>query len=371
MLILLAALARADEPGDPLSWYALPTIDYSSDWGLGGGLSGGLYFERDDMAPYKSAIELDLYATTKRVQEHSLWFEILQLADRPVRLQGQLGFQASTTDNYCGVAGVPDCAPVSEGNTNLLRYSAAFARLAALWQPTGWPVGLMGDLQGASYRPGVFDVAVPYPDSLYAASFPDGERGRYTTAMIGLLRDTRDDEINPARGLRADASVRGGGAATGSQWRNLGLNATSVGFLPLTPKLTTATRIVLDAVWGEVPTMVLGAFGGWAGGSGLGGDIGRGIRAGRYIGRRKALGQQELRWMPVSFSVRETPVTLGGVGFFDAGHITDEDASVSAWGTGAGIRIDIGGDFLLRYDMGLSPVEDWKPYSYIDFGHAF
>lgn len=371
MLALLAAVAHAGEGHDPLSWYALPTIDYSSDFGLGGGLAGGLYFERPDMAPYKAAIELDLYATTKRIQAHSLWLEVLQVADRPLRLQAEVGFLASVSDNYCGVAGEPDCAAEPVGSENLLRYSAPTARTAGLWQPPALPVGLMAGLEGAIYRPGVFDVTTPYPDSLYAEAFPDGEQGRYTTAMIGLLTDSRDDEINPSRGVRADASVRGGGAATGSEWASLGLNASGIGFAPLTPALTAATRLVFDAVWGEVPTPQLAQFGGWSGGLGLGGDMGRGIRSGRYIGRRKAMGQQELRWMPLTVDIARTPVTFGGVGFFDAGIISDADAVVAAWGTGAGVRIDIGGDFLMRYDMGLSPVEDWQPYSYIDFGHAF
>jgi hypothetical protein len=157
----------------------------------------------------------------------------------------------------------------------------------------------------------------------------------------------------------------------GSAWTSLGLNASGIGFAPITPHLTAATRLVFDAIWGEVPTPQLGQFGGWSGGQGLGGDMGRGIRSRRYIGRRKAMGQQELRWMPLTVDIARTAVTLGGVGFFDAGHVSDTDAAVTAWGTGAGIRVDIGGDFLMRYDLGLSPVEGWQPYSYIDFGHAF
>ncbi|MDG1482467.1 MAG: BamA/TamA family outer membrane protein [Myxococcota bacterium] len=369
MVALFLTIAHAEEPRDPLSWYALPTIDYSSDFGLGGGLASGLYFERPDMAPYKAAVELDLYATTKRVQEHSLWFEVLQLAEQPLRLQAEVGFLATVSDNYCGVAGEPDCTTTA-GDRNLLRYSAPTARVAALWSPLE-RAGVMAGLEGAVYRPGVFNVTTPYPDSLYAEAFPDGEQGRYTAAMVGLLTDSRDDEINPTRGLRADASVRGGGGVIGSAWTSLGLNASGIGFAPITPHLTAATRLVFDAIWGEVPTPQLGQFGGWSGGQGMGGDMGRGIRSRRYIGRRKALGQQELRWMPLTVDIARTAVTLGGVGFFDAGHVSDTDAAVTAWGTGAGIRVDIGGDFLMRYDLGLSPVEGWQPYSYIDFGHAF
>jgi hypothetical protein len=367
MLLALAALARAD---DPVSWYALPTLDYTSDTGIGGGLAGGVYFERPDLEPYKAAIELDLYATTKRIQDHRLWGEILRFADLPLRIQGEVGFLATVSDSYCGIAGSPDCPQAMGPSDWLLRYTAPTGAVAALWQPTGWPAGLLAGLRGTRYRSGVFDVTTPYPGSLYAASFPDGEQGWHTTAMVGLLRDTRDDEIATRRGLRTEVSLRGG-PVIGSQWRGGGVNATGIGFAPLTPRLTLATRLVLDAMWGEVPTMALDELGGWAGGRGLGGDIGRGIRAGRYIGRRKALGQQELRWMPLTISVAQTPVTLGGVGFLDGGRVADEGASVAAWGAGGGLRIDVGGDFLMRFDMGVSPAEDWRPFSYIDFGHAF
>ena len=371
MLWLIAAASAQETDDRDVSWYALPTVDYTSDTGIGFGLSGGLYFEQAGLMPYKSAIELDLYATTKRIQYHSLWFEIVQLADRPIRLQGGLGFTASVSDSYCGVAGDPDCDSEATASESyyLQRYSAPTASLTALVQPARWPVGLVVGGYGARYRPGVFEQDTPYPGSLYSASFPEGETGLYSGVMLGLLRDTRDNEFSPSRGGQSDASLRGGSVLTGSQWDHLGTNLTLTGYLPLHPTLTSASRLVFDRVWGELPSMELGTFGGWSGGSGLGGDIGRGIRAGRYLGRLKALGQQELRWMPLSLSMWNTPVDVGGVAFFDAGHVADAGTGVSAWGTGGGIRIDINSDFLVRFDMGFSPVESWQPYSYI--GHAF
>ena len=74
--------------------------------------------------------------------------------------------------------------------------------------------------------------------------------------------------------------------------------------------------------------------------------------------------------MPLHPSVWGAPLGLGVVGFFDAGVVADGEDAVAAWGTGGGIRIDVS-DFVFRFDMGFSPVEDWQPYGYLDFGHAF
>ena len=74
--------------------------------------------------------------------------------------------------------------------------------------------------------------------------------------------------------------------------------------------------------------------------------------------------------MPLRPSVWGEPIGLGVVGFFDAGVVADGASAVAAWGSGGGIRIDVS-DFVFRFDMGFSPVEDWQPYSYLDFGHAF
>ena len=372
---LLPAVFAQETGEEPPSWYALPTFDFTSDTGFGFGIAGGLYAHRDGVRPYKSAIELDLYATTKRIQNHQLWFEVLQLADRPVRLQGSVGFTASVSDNFCGIAGVPDCStaaaqPGESSSDNVVRYSAPTGMLSMLWEPASWPLGLMGGWYGARYRPGVLQETTPYADSLYASLHPDGETGLYSTAMAGLRRDSRDDEIDPRRGLQADISVRGSHAVIGSRWAGAGINATAIGYLTLHESLVSATRMVVDRVWGELPTLELSRFGGWSPGSGLGGDMGRGIRADRYVGRRKSMGQQELRWMPLHPSVWGAPLGLGVVGFFDAGVVADGEDAVAAWGTGGGIRIDVS-DFVFRFDMGFSPVEDWQPYGYLDFGHAF
>ena len=63
-------------------------------------------------------------------------------------------------------------------------------------------------------------------------------------------------------------------------------------------------------------------------------------------------------------------IVTGGAGFIDGGRVTDGADAVTAWGTGGGIRIDTAG-FVIRFDVAVSPVEGWQPYSYIDFAHAF
>ena len=105
-ITLIAAATAADVGG-----YGVPMIDYSTDTGLGLGATGGVTWRRGDAEPYKVALDLFVYATTRRIQDHSIWLDVIDVGDRPLRLQIWAGYAASHVDNYCGTPGAADCAP--------------------------------------------------------------------------------------------------------------------------------------------------------------------------------------------------------------------------------------------------------------------
>ncbi len=362
-----------------LGIWGIPMVDYSTDTGLGLGVMGGLDWGERPSAPelYRHSLELSLYGTTLGEQDHGVWFETIDVAERPVRLSGGVGYASSRLDLYCGRPGETDCQAADVDPRYAFRHTQGYADVLVQRRLGATPWSLMGGWSGSVLRAGVPSEPTPWPDSLYAERFPEGEEGVYSVALVGVVHDTRDDELEPSRGTWADASVRGGAKAWGGAWSFVGGNVTARQYVPLgTERLVSATRVGVDLVHGEQPTAALSETGGVQGYEALGGaELGRGLLYGRYRGQAKVLGQQELRATVVAVPTRWEVLSLGAVGFVDGGWVADSVSepahTATAWSTGGGLRIGWGRDFLLRTDVGVSPVEGWQPFVYVDFDHLF
>ena len=117
-------------------------------------------------------------------------------------------------------------------------------------------------------------------------------------ALVGLLIDNRDDELDPTRGGYHEISVRGGGGPSGEGVLGyVALTVNSRWFVPLVgEKLVLAFRAVADVGGGLVPLIELGTIGGYTAFVGTAGPEGnRGLAPGRQLGRVKLLGSLELR----------------------------------------------------------------------------
>ena len=375
LAVVAAGAMGVTSPARAADAWGLPLADYSSDTGLGFGAMGGLAWGTVGTRP-RSEVELFLYGSTGGEQYHSVWFATHGVAGRPLGLDVSAGYASSQYDNYCGHPGEDACTNTVEGTRYAFRHTEAYGSLSAQWHLglSHWSV--FGGWSGALHLPGIPREPTPWPDSLYAERFPDGEEGFASTLQVGVAHDTRDDEAEPSRGLWADLSLRGGSPAWGSSWAFVGGNATLRTYAPLgTDRLVAATRVGLDVVGGQQPTASLSSTGGLQGYQALGGGgMGRGIRYGRYRGQVKAVGQQELRASLFSISPLGHTVDFGAVTFVEGGWIaqgpTEMSDAAAAWSTGAGLRVGWN-DLLLRADVGLSPVEGWQPYVYVDFDHLF
>jgi len=130
---------------------------------------------------------------------------------------------------------------------------------------------------------------------------------------------------------------------------------------------------------GDVEDVCSGNVGGGIGGiwSNLayGGQyMGRGIRARRYIGRIKLVGQTELRAMLYG---RPDKLSILTFAFLDAGYVGVSyrhfggDRAQLLLGFGGGVGIYWGRSFVLRFDVATSALEDYAPYYYLTLTHPY
>ena len=334
---------------DGFGWAALPALNYNSDEGFGYGVIGTGYWYRDDLDPYKYALTLRIFLTTKWVHAHMVRIDALDVGGLPLRIDARAGYDSYLTQSFCGWVGDVDCstaeaeaaaegsglAPPAAGEEgteewqdfvrryHLMRYTAPYAQGTFRWRLTELPhkVEAMGGYRGTYYVPGTPQDFSPWPGSLYQAEyFPDGETGFASVLQAGIMVDNRDSEPAPNSGYWVEGSLRGSSKYIGSAWDYFGFNVTLRGYLSLWPDhLVSATRLVVDGVVGDgLGPNELARFGGSQVYSGLGGQYGgRGLRSYRYLGKAKSLLQQELRWTVVTLEPGDQTIGLGLNGNFD------------------------------------------------------
>jgi hypothetical protein len=195
----------------------------------------------------------------------------------------------------------------------------------------------------------------------------------------GLVLDSRDDEVSPTRGHYHEVNLRL------SPWRSAalpyrygGASATLRLYLPLgTSRLVLATRLVGDVLVGEPPVYELARLDET---SALGGaKFVRGVPTNRYYGKRKLLGNVELRSRLFQLRVLRSSYEVGLTGFLDGGRVwadlnrrpdLDGTAMGLKYGVGGGLRIQKGETFVLRADIAWSP--DARPVgAYLLAGQQF
>ncbi len=201
---------------------------------------------------------------------------------------------------------------------------------------------LWGDLQmGGGYHldihRGIQLATEQPPEPLSSSQATRFDATTSSGVSLDVLFDTRDNPLNPDRGLygRAGYTFYREGLGGNSDWENLQLEARAYRRLP------TARRQTLG-VWGigwftqagEPPYFDLPSLG-WD----TYGRTGRGYRAGRFRGRDWIYGEVEYR----------TDITrnglFGAVGFFNASSFSDSDTQrfqrwVFGGGLGARIKLD-------------------------------
>lgn len=407
----------ADDDGLRLEPAAVPTAVFNSDDGFGTGGVGTLYVHRDGVLPYKAAITVNIYISTRLVQAHRLRLEVLRLFDLPLRVLGQAGYYSTITQNFCGYGNGVTCAPAlaaaaaerSGFERTSTEYGQVLRRHHQMRFVRPWAEGVLrymlwdkphrfevwGGWRGNLYIPGEVRVEGfgdgrwfepgPYPYSQWEMEKPDGEPGFSSALQVGIALDDRDEETQPSSGYFLEASLRGAAFPLGSKWNWAGGNVTLAVYVPLLwgtltedADVVLAHRLIFDGVIGDAPTEDFARLGGLTNWFAFGGsDVGRGIREQRYLGKVKAMSQTELRVSLYEHVLLAQRLKWGVAGFVDAAwvgyDVTDwrGDLFRLVGGTGAGLRLLWNDNFAVRWDVAVSPVERWQPRMYIRVSNPF
>lgn len=376
----------------------VPTLNYSTDEGFGFGGVATLYHLDDHTKPYKDAITLKIFISTKLIQAHELNWDAVDIAGLPLRLWSRIGYYSTITQNFCGYGNLITCDLNDAKNDGIalglsgddldtytntyyrLRFQRPYADANARLRlrPMPHKTELMLGWRGNLYLPGDLQSTTPYPNSAYAQFFPDGERGFSSVLQVGVTVDNRNHEPYPTRGYFVETSLRGASFLWGSTWNYAGINVAGSLYTPLHPQAVLASRLVFDATVGDVPTEDMARIGGTVDSIAFGGNsLGRGVREHRYLGKVKLMQQNEVRTMLASLDVLEQHFDFGLTAFADVGLVGYDFQDwrgvplrlINTYGVGGRLLWDQ--NFAVRLEFGFSPVEKYEPFVYINVGNSF
>lgn len=335
------------------TWY--PKLFYSGREGL---TVGGYYaFIRplpysafEDPAAYDVAITLDGQISTSGSRQLSLDFFGPSLADG-WRFRLTFAGARRNREPYFGVGNILSIDGSLQNDSVPMFYRSRLSRLFARGEVQRRIVGGLRILIGFhAERVGLDSLAGPslLGADQAAGAVPGGATGD-VSARVGLVFDTRDNEVAPDRGVLLEAiHGRGDSTVAGS----LTYSRTTVsarGYLPL-GRITLAARVAGQTMGGapgvgsyylfEASDRPFEAIGGAA--------SHRGLEEHRLLGRDKLLGNFDVR-----YALYELPtlLRLSLVGFFDAGRVFEtEDFEITTrdMTVGAG-----GGLFLKMFRAGI------------------
>lgn len=251
-----------------------------------------------------------------------------------------------------------------------------------------------GDKNYLDPIPGLFDK---YQDwGIISAEEADG--GFVPTFKAGLVFDSRDNKPNPMKGIWTEAVLVGSPEFLGGESSFAKLSLIHRQYFTLIPKnLSLAYRLAYQStIAGEAPfyyqTQMITSVLKGASSEGLGGSSSlRGVRRNRMVGDGYFLGNVEARWKFVRFQFINNNFYLGLNGFLDFGTITqkmdvdpkigwisqengyfDDGAEKMHFSYGAGFRIAMNENFIIKVDYGMAADErDGTSGIYIGLNYLF
>ena len=356
--LLLSALGAAEPDAEPsFKGIGLPMGNVTSDRGVGYGIYGAIARldpSLPDSVPYRAQLSGQLYQTTGGYRDHRLILDLPWLADGALRLNLQGGIEAWDAALYFGQGNDLPRLPPADTPEQFYTYDLDSLRTLSLLRLRLW--GSWEAFVGHLLRSASIGV---YSDSLLQQDQPVGtEGGRLSLLSIGLLCDSRDNEVAPTAGGFSEISVRAAAPALGSDWSMWGLNLTDRRYITLgRPQLVLAMREAIDVQRGEVPFFQQIVMGGsqWVE---LGGPMSlRGLPIGRYRGPVTLYGDVELRWQAADFTVLKSPMRFYAVPFLGLARIIEPGVADQGdpvhGGAGLGLRLLFQEVFLLRGDVAL------------------
>jgi len=181
-------------------------------------------------------------------------------------------------------------------------------------------------------------------------------------ARAGLVWDSRDRETHTSRGTWADILVQRADQALGSEWSYTRVTGTLRHYVPVSPSLTLAERLIVQNVSGAAPFHDLGTVQtSFKPQEGLGGsNTLRGFARSRFLGKGLAVLNSEIRWRATRFELLGAPSSVTLSAFVDAGRVWSDKLELSSVGSdlhvgyGGGVRLGRGPNFVVALDIGHS-----------------
>ena len=370
---------------------AVPIIMGDSDLGVGVGGVVSLARFRPGFAPFRWQLLAVLFLTMKNeghgvetvFHNHSIKLDLPDLAGGRLRLQTELAFGRHSNSGYYGMGNAASAIP---GEARLHEYDRIYPELDLHSR-----LKLAGPLSLMAGGRLVYNWVEVYQGSKLAEDLRSNDSylkqrlrgtGDHFDGVIdvGLLWDTRDQELAPSRGVFHELSFRFT-PALGSDVSYAGATLALRYYQSLyRDRLVVAVRLMGDLLVGNPPIYELASYGGLFGMPGPGGGAGiRGVPMQLYHGKVKLISNFELRGRLSSFTVFRQHFNLGAVAFVDAGRVWTDIAAPDRFdGTGLGLKVGVGGGlrlqwgeaFLLRADIAWSP--DAAPVGfYFNVNHVF
>jgi hypothetical protein len=359
----------------------VPALNFDADEGFGFGAAVELYNYGGNVRPYRFTIQPTVLLTTEGRRDVTVFFDAPALIAGGWRLTAFGGREQQLAQPYYGVGNSTPYDPDAERDPNPYFYRFGRERLR-----------LTADVQhriGSSPARALFgaglsrstldltphDSGTTLLSSQLSGITPAPERENYL--RVGLLWDTRDQEIGPHRGTWAEALVQRVSSGLGATNDFTRWTMTARQYLPVASRVTLAQRVVVQGVEGNAPFDELATIqSSFKQQEGLGGSGSiRGIPKDRYIGKALVLSNSELRWRAADFSLLRRDAFLALSGFVDAGRVWNDRLVVSEAlddlhvGYVGGARLGLGPSFIIATDVGHS--NESKAAVYVGLGWMY
>ena len=351
---------KVDAEGEPdmrPAWIAVPLVSYDSTLLFGyGGFGGVIWPSADPEQPYAFRISGQFYKTTGGYTNHFFRFEIPGLLGTKWRWRSDLRYVNWSQAPYYGIG---NSTPIQK---NAPEQYYEYAKVGVRFRQDVRRQ-IYGDWE-LFYTWSFRREQVQVPQSTYLAEDLDqgvatgALGGRYSYMGLGLLRDTRDNEIDPSSGSFINVSGRLSHPALLSEYTVAGANFNASHFTPmLSGRVISASNLMVDMRWGEEPFWNLAYIGGLGRGVVGGRWAFRGLPEERLRGNHVAWVQQEFRVHIWQGEVLKNDMDFQLVPFVDVGRVWDpgeQDPLHHLHMTaGLGARVDVRQLAVLRADVGV------------------
>ena len=390
MAALWAYPLRAQEPsGGDRGWEfaGLPALNFDSDEGFGYGAVVELYHYGDigGYQPYLFTLQPTLLLSTEGRRDLTVFFDSPHLLPGGWRVTAYAAAEKHTATPYYGIGNASEYDEALDAdngpNPHYYRFGRTRNQLTFdLQRPVGgMPIRLLlgGGVARTTVNPTPQDEETSFLASEFGGSGEPVPEGWSNFLRVGLVWDTRDREVGPRRGVWSDVLVKRAEESLAGDFSFTRWTVTDRRYFSLSETVVFANRLFLQGTSGKAPFYELQSVEtSFKAQEGLGGSKTlRGVPKNRYTGRGVFLWNAELRWYAAEFAAFGQEFDMVLSGFVDSGRVWARKVELGDvlsdlhHGYGGGLRIGMGENFVVAFDVGHSQ-EATAPV-YIGLGYLF